>query len=179
MKTPQIVSTLVVVASLVLPVARAADDSKKLADEVQTAIESFEKADSGLKKLFATAEGYVVFPSVGKGGLVIGAAHGTGLVYEKGKLAGRAALTAVTVGAQIGGQAFSEVIFFETTNALAQFKESKLEMSAQLSAVVAAEGASQNAKYQDGVMVFTKVKSGLMAEASVGGQKFKFEPEKE
>jgi lipid-binding SYLF domain-containing protein len=82
----------------------------------------------------------------------------------------------VTVGAQIGGQAFSEVIFFETKEALEKFKKSEFAMSAQVSAVAAQDGASKNAKYVEGVMVFTKAKQGLMAEASVGGQKFKFEP---
>ena len=82
----------------------------------------------------------------------------------------------MTVGAQIGGQEFSEVIFFETKEALAKFKESGYALSAQLSAVAAAEGASKDAKYVDGVLVFTQAKKGLMVEASVGGQKFKFEP---
>jgi lipid-binding SYLF domain-containing protein len=179
MKITYLVSLGCLAASLPFITARAEDDTKKLAADVQTAMENFQNADSGMKKLFSGSPGYVVFPNVGKGGFVIGGAHGSGLVYEKGKLVGRASLTAVTVGAQIGGQAFSEVIFFETADALAKFKESKLEMSAQVSAVAAAEGASKNAKYVDGVMVFTRAKSGLMAEASIGGQKFKFEPVKE
>ena len=175
MRTVPLLSIALVAACLTLPAAHAADDQKKLAADVQRTLEGFEKADSGLKDLFRSAEGYVVFPSVGKGGLVFGGAHGKGLVYEKGKLVGRAALTAVTFGAQIGGQTFSEVIFFETGGALAQFRESRLEMSAQVSAVAAAEGASKNARYVAGVMVFTKARSGLMAEASIGGQKFRFE----
>ena len=85
-------------------------------------------------------------------------------------------LTRVTVGAQVGGQEFSEVICFETPEALAKFKESGFAMSVQIGAVAAAEGASKNANYIEGVMVFTKAKQGLMAEASVGGQNFKFEP---
>jgi lipid-binding SYLF domain-containing protein len=113
---------------------------------------------------------------VGKGGFIIGGAHGNGHVFEKGKLIGYGSLTQVTVGAQVGGQEFSEVIFFESKEALAKFKESEFAISAQVSAVAAAEGVSKNAKYVDGVMVFTKAKQGLMAEASVGGQKLKFEP---
>jgi lipid-binding SYLF domain-containing protein len=155
---------------------QAKDDLQKLEKDTAEAIDQLKKTDSGLKKLFDTATGYAVFPRVGKGGLIIGAAHGEGLVYEKGKLIGRSSLTQVTVGAQIGGQELSEVIFFETQEALAHFKEGSFAMSAQVSAVAASEGASQNAKYVDGVMVFTKARTGLMAEASVGGQKFKFEP---
>ena len=174
MKTLRLLSTTLVLAGLALT-GQAADDQKLQAD-VDAAIKAFESADSGLKDAFKNSAGYVVFPNVGKGGFVVGGAHGNGLVYEKGKLIGHASLTQVTVGAQVGGQEFSQVIFFETPTALGKFKESGYAMSAQIGAVAAAEGASKNAKYVDGVMVFTKAKQGLMAEASVGGQKFKFTP---
>jgi lipid-binding SYLF domain-containing protein len=162
---------------LLLPgtAAETAKD-KKLSDDVRIAIESFKAADSSIKKLFDSATAYVVFPNVGKGGLVFGGAHGRGLVYEQGKLIGSASLSQFTFGAQIGGQEFSEVIFFETKDALARFKESNVEMSAQVNAVAAAEGAARNAKYEEGIAIFTKPKTGLMAEASVGGQKLKFTP---
>ncbi len=152
-------------------------DEKKLKDDVQIAIETFKSTDTGMKKLFESAVGYVVFPNVGKGGLVFGGAHGNGLVFEKGQSIGRASLTQITFGAQIGGQEFSEVIFFENQAALDRFKKSNLEMSAQVGAVAAAEGVAKNAKYVNGVAVFTMAKSGLMAEASVGGQKLKFHPQ--
>jgi hypothetical protein len=98
------------------------------------------------------------------------------LAYERGKLIGTASLSQFTVGAQIGGQEFAEAIFFESTPALERFKQSKFEMSAQSSAVAVAKGVSGNARYVEGVMIFTKARTGLMAEASVGGQKFKFAP---
>jgi len=166
------------VCFMLLATAGQAVDHKKLQADVDSAIKELKKADSGLSDYFKKAVGYVVFPNVGKGGFIVGGAHGNGHVFENSKLVGYASLTQVTVGAQIGGQEYSEVIFFETKEALAKFKESKLAMSAQVSAVAAAEGASKNAKYVDGVMVFTRAKQGLMAEASVGGQKFKFEPVK-
>ena len=175
MKTIRSISLIaVILVGTALVAARAAEDDK-LKEETKAAIEAFQKADSGLKKQFDSAVGYAVFPSVGKGGLIIGGARGKGLVYEKGKLIGRATLSQVTVGAQIGGQDFSEVIFFENQAALDQFKKSEFAMSAQVSAVAAAEGASKNAKYVEGVMIFTKARTGLMAEASIGGQKFKYE----
>ena len=89
---------------------------------------------------------------------------------------GQATVSKATIGAQVGGQSFSEVIFFETPATLQDFKESKLELTAGVSAVAAAEGAAQTAKYQQGVAVFTMPKKGLMAQAAVGGQKFRFEP---
>lgn len=175
MKIASLLSLVSVLTLLTVPALRA-EDEKKLEKDVATAIAAFEQSDSTMKPLFAKAVAYVVFPNVGKGGFIVGGAHGNGLVYEGGKLTGRASLTQVTIGAQVGGQEFSEVIFFENKDTLAQFKESKMEMSAQVGAMAAAEGVSQNAKYVDGVMIFTRPKSGLMAEASVGGQKFKFEP---
>jgi lipid-binding SYLF domain-containing protein len=178
MKTLKLLTTTILLAGLAVA-GQAADkqsDRKKLQADVDAAIEAFKKADSSLAETFKKAAGYVVFPNVGKGGFIVGGAHGNGHLYEKGKVVGYASLTQVTVGAQIGGQEYSQIIFFETKEALAKFKESEFAMSAQVSAVAAAEGASKNAKYVEGVIVFTKAKTGLMAEASVGGQKFKFEP---
>ncbi|MBI5819949.1 MAG: hypothetical protein HZA88_13275 [Verrucomicrobia bacterium] len=153
--------------------AKAAAGEEKQAQE---ALVAFTKADPGLKKFVESSVGYVVFPDVTKGAFGIGAAHGTGCVYEKGKLVGTAALTQVTIGLALGGQSYAELIFFETQEALDSFKKSELAFSAQVSAVAAAEGASSNAKYQLGVAVFTLAKGGLMYEASLGGQKFRFKP---
>jgi lipid-binding SYLF domain-containing protein len=140
------------------------------------AIGELERADPGLTRLFGEAAGYAVFPTVGKGGLGVGAAHGTGVLYENGLPLGRTTLTQVTVGMQIGGQAYTEVIFFQTEAALKDFKAGRFALAAQVSAVAAAEGASANARYVDGVSVFTLAKGGAMAEASVGGQKFGYTP---
>ena len=85
-------------------------------------------------------------------------------------------MTQVTIGFQVGGQAYREVVFFQEKSALDRFKENKVEFSAQVSAVAAKSGASGNAKYTDGILIFTQQKGGLMYEASVGGQKFKYTP---
>ena len=89
---------------------------------------------------------------------------------------GEATLTEVNFGAQVGGGAFYEVIFFETAESLANFKEGHFEMSAKVNAIAAAEGAALNAKYREGVIVFTLPRSGLMAQAAIGGQKFSYKP---
>lgn len=132
--------------------------------------------DPSLKQFIGNSAGFAIFPSVGKGGFVVGGAHGKGLVYEKGKLTGKATLNQASIGAQAGGQTFSELVVFETAAALSDFKQDNFEMSADISAVAAAEGASQAAKYRQGVAVFTLPKKGLMVEAAVGGQRFKFDP---
>jgi len=174
MKTLRIVSILAFVAIGALAPVRAQDKDAK---DVAAAIATF-KSDADLAKWFNTAYGYAVFPSITKAAVVVGGAGGGGRVFEKGTYIGDAHVSQATIGAQLGGQSFSEVIFFETKAALDRFKENKFELSAGLSAVAAAEGKSKDAKYADGVAVFTHAKKGLMAEASVGGQKFKFTPKK-
>lgn len=150
-----------------------AKKNKIIADS-QTAKAEFIKSDPLMKALFDKAYGYVIFPNVGKAGLGIGGAAGNGVVYQQNKRIGMAKLSQLSIGFQAGGQAYREVIFFETKKELDRFKESRFEFSAQASAVAVTEGASANVKYTDGVMVFTMQKGGLMYEASIGGQKFKF-----
>ena len=147
---------------------------RKIVADSKTAKTAFVNSDGLMKNLFANAHGYVIFPNVGKGGLGIGGAAGNGAVYEKGILIGMAKMKQVTIGFQWGGQAYREVIFFESKADLDRFKENKFEFSAQASAVAVTAGAAANVKYKDGVMIFTQTKGGLMYEASIGGQKFNY-----
>jgi lipid-binding SYLF domain-containing protein len=170
-RTTTLVASLA--ALLAVPVASRADATVK---EAQDAVAVLKKADPSLKKFFDHSVGYAVFPGVGKGGLVVGGAGGSGILFEHGKAVGKATLSQVTIGAQVGGQAYYEIIFFETAETLAAFKTGEWTMAAQVSAVVLKSGASADAAYKDGVAVFTLSKGGAMAEASVGGQKFGYKP---
>jgi hypothetical protein len=152
--------------------AKYAKANKNDLRHARLAILEIQKADPGMSKFFYGAAGYAVFATVGKGAVGVGGAHGTGIVFEEGMAVGEATLNQVTIGLALGGQAFTEVIFFETAKSLADFKRGEFTMAAQVSAVAAAAGASVNARYVEGVSVFTFAKAGLMAEASVGGQKF-------
>ena len=145
-------------------------------EEVAETIAKFKEGDPGMQGWFAQAYGYAVFPSVGKGGIGIGGARGKGLVYEQGALIGKVTLTQVTIGLQLGGQAFSEVIFFKTKTALDDFTGGNFELDAGVSAVALTAGASRDIAYNNGVAIVTATKGGLMYEASVGGQKFDYEP---
>jgi lipid-binding SYLF domain-containing protein len=160
-------------ACLVFPSAARAEATLQ---EAHDAVAAMKKADPGLQKFFDKAAGYAIFPSVAKGGLVVGGAGGSGFVFEHGKATGKATLSQVSIGAQVGGQAYSEIVFFETKETLASFKKGEWTMAAQVSAVALASGASADADYKEGVAVFTLSKGGAMAEASVGGQKFGFKP---
>jgi len=151
---------------------KRAEERERLTEEVKATIELFKRTDETISELFETSAGFAVFPRVSKGAIGVGAARGKGQVFDKGGLVGETTLTQVTIGLQLGGQVYAEVIFFENAEILKDFKEGKVEFSAQLSAVAAAEGAARNAKYKLGVLVFTLARGGLMYEASVGGQKF-------
>jgi lipid-binding SYLF domain-containing protein len=148
---------------------------KEIVAQSKEARQAFLDTDKGMAEFFNACYGYVIFPNVGKGGLGVGGASGNGAVYQQGNLIGMAKLTQVSIGFQAGGQSFREVIFFEHKKELDRFKENKVEFAAQVSAVAAAAGVSADAKYVEGVAVFTMAKGGLMYQASVGGQKFKFE----
>jgi len=131
--------------------------------------------DAGMEKVLADAAGYAVFPSVGKAAVGVGGAHGKGVVYEHGKKIGRSTLSQVTVGLQLGGQEYSEVVIFKDQAALNNFKKGHLKLSGQASAVAVKERVSVDLAYRDGIAIVTMAKGGLMYEASVGGQKFSFE----
>ena len=153
--------------------------------------------ESGM--FFANCYGYAVFPSIGKGAVGVGGAHGEGHVYAKGKVTGDATMNQLTVGLQLGGEAYREIIFFEDKRAFDTFTSGKFEFGAQASAVAITAGASASAGttgttagastsksdaktasggYHEGMAVFTVAKGGLMFEASIGGQKFSYKPRK-
>ena len=169
---------LMILSGLFLPrILKAQDESQeRIINDSKKAKASFLKADPSMENLFKNSTGYAIFPNVGKGGIGVGGAAGKGTVYEKGKPVGSAKMVQVTVGAQAGGQAYREVIFFQNKDALDRFMRNKVEFSGQASAIAAKAGASANANYRDGVVVFSQEKGGLMLEASLGGQKFTYEP---
>ncbi len=132
--------------------------------------------DSGLQDFLHNAYAYAVFPSVGRAGLVAGGSYGHGEVYQNGKMIGYADISQATVGAQVGAESFTEILAFETPEALDQFKRGELKVSADASAAFLKSGVAETAKYLNGVAIFVDIQGGLMAEAAVGGQTFSFQP---
>lgn len=184
----QLIATLV---WLLLAVAWSA----AWADEYQDTIDIFANAgQSG--RFFQSSYGYAVFPTIGKAGIVLGGAYGEGRVYVGGQPVGATTMTQVTVGWQLGGQAYSMIIFFQDQRAFDEFTGGNFEFSAQANAVAITAGASATAGtagssagasggrhdatttggYYKGMAVFTVTKGGLMYEASIGGQKFSYKP---
>lgn len=153
---------------------KSAEGKQDLRQSAQRALERMTAADSGLQSVVDAAHGHVVFPKVGKGALIAGGAYGRGIVYEQGNMIGYADLTQATIGLQAGGQTYSELIVFENNDALDRFRTNQLEFSANASAIAVKSGVAAAPRYENGVAVYVMPRAGLMAEASVGGQKFTF-----
>jgi lipid-binding SYLF domain-containing protein len=147
-----------------------------LKSDAQKTIDQAKKSDPSLAPFFDKSAAYAVFPSIGKGAVGVGGAYGKGVLYEKGQPVGYCDLSQATIGLQLGGQAYSEILFFEAAANVQDFKSGNFAFSAQATAVALKSGAGANAKYANGVAVFTMGESGLMYEASIGGQKFSYKP---
>jgi lipid-binding SYLF domain-containing protein len=180
-------------AAMLLAYATAFADSQ--AGKYHDTVQLFKNAGESAS-FFGNSYGYAVFPTIDKGGFVVGGAHGSGRVYEQGKYVGDVTTTQLSVGLQIGGQAYSEIIFFQDKNAFNKFTQGNFEFGADVSAVAITAAATGSAGtmgttggasgkkndaataggYHDGIAVFTIVKGGAMGQAAVGGQKFSYKP---
>ena len=187
---------IAVVCVAVLLIALPAAAKRKVQDYSET-IEDFKKIDA-VAPFFENAYGYAVFPTVGKGGLGVGASHGKGQVYQGGKVIGFTSTTDISIGFQAGGQAYSQIIFFQNADALNDFTGGNFEFDASASAIAvqataeasagtegtgaSASGsktagkATANADYQTGMVVFTMAKGGVMYAATIAGQKYTYRP---
>lgn len=153
-----------------------AQGAENMCSACAQALANFKYADSSLQNTLANSAGYAVFPDVGKGGFIIGGAHGKGCVFENGRMTGTVTLAQGTFGAQIGGKTYSELIVFHSQNALNNLRNGSFSVGAGVSGAIATQGASQVVRSDQGVSVFTLPKAGLMGEAVVGGQKFSYQP---
>lgn len=173
------VMPLVVLLAGVLAAGCASWDPKRDENDLRAAqqtIAAFKQRDPGIQAFFDNAYGYAVFPTVGKGGIGVGGAYGEGLVFRGGQWVGRSKMVQATLGFQLGGQAYSELIFFKDRAAFDDFKSGNLKFEAQASAVAVTLGAAAKTAYSGGVAVFTMTKGGLMYEATIGGQSFSYTP---
>jgi len=154
---------------------RSAEGRTDIRNEAASSVSTAQRNDPTLALLLREAPGHAVFPTVGKGAIGIGGAYGKGVLYEGGAVVGYCDLTQASIGFQLGGQSYSEIIVFSTKEALSSFKSGNFTFDAQATAVALKSGAGANAKYSNGVAVFTMNEAGLMYEASIGGQKFSYQ----
>jgi lipid-binding SYLF domain-containing protein len=147
---------------------------QELTSDAQKALSQMEADAPGLQTIANNAYAYVVFPSVGQGAFIVGGGHGHGEAYQGAQLVGYAELTFVNVGAQVGGQDFSELLVFRTKDAFDKFTNNNFTLQAAASAVILKSGAAAEAKWQDDVAVFARPTAGAMVEAAIGGQRFTY-----
>jgi lipid-binding SYLF domain-containing protein len=169
---------LILVAGLLVscataPSSRAEKDA--LLTEAATTMKRMNAEDPTLGAFVQRGYGYALFPTVTKGGLVVGGARGQGVVYEQGRHIGYCDLSQASVGLQAGAQTFSELLVFENKGALDRFKAGALNFAADASAVVLKSGVATNAEFVDGVVVVVNPIGGVMLEASIGGQQFTYQ----
>ena len=155
---------------------RSQEDKDELVREAMAALRELGTEVPGLEAFARTSYGYAMFPSIGKGGLGLGAAYGRGVVWEQGEHIGYADLSHVSIGLQVGGQAYQALVVFDGQAALERFKQGGLDFSADSSAVLLEGGYVATVRFDDGVTVFTRPIGGAMGEASMGGQWFTFVP---
>jgi lipid-binding SYLF domain-containing protein len=153
----------------------SAEGKTDIEKDAAAALAKAQRNDPSLVSVFDAAAGHAVFPSVGKGAVGVGGAYGKGVLYERGTAVGYCDLSQATIGLQLGGQGYTEIIAFETRHAVDTFKEGRFRFDAQATAVALRSGVGANAKFTNSVAVFTMDEAGLMYEASVGGQKFSYQ----
>ena len=148
----------------------------ELVRAAEQTVKAFKASDPKLAAYFKEAYGFVVFPTIGKGGFIIGGGGGVGVVYEKGRIAGKAKVVKITVGAQVGGEAYSELMFFRDKATFERFKSGGAKFQANATATAGDASRQAATNWSEGVACFFRGKGGLIADASMGTQDFSFEP---
>lgn len=158
-------------------VPESRESKNVLSAEVDEARAVFKNRDPDIQRFFDKSHGYAVFPKVFKGAFLVGGAYGKGQVFEQNKMIGYSDLSQATLGFSFGGEFFREIVFFRDKEDLDKFKFEEYTFSAQVTGVALRAGAAAKADYKAGMAVFIMTDAGLMVDASLGGQKFKFVPE--
>lgn len=152
------------------------EEKRSLQAEADATIVSMTNKDASLRNFINNAYGYAVFPNIGKGGVLVGGAYGRGIVYEQNRPIGYVELNQGSVGAQLGGQTYAQMIVFENENSLARLKAGNFDIGGEVSAVALKAGGAKEARFEGGIAVFQMPKGGLMAAAAINGQKLNFQP---
>jgi lipid-binding SYLF domain-containing protein len=180
MRRPSVFTTVLGAVAILLTACSTEpptqSDRTQLHSDAQAAMAAMRQKDPTLNDFLTNAYGYAILPDIGKGAAGVGGAFGRGEVFEQNNLCGYTDMTQATVGVALGGQEYAELLVFQNKEALDHFKTGNLEFAAQVSGVAVTAGGAATTKFANGVAVFLDVKGGLMGEASLGGQKFNFQP---
>jgi len=153
---------------------RSAEGKADIRADSDAALVLAKASDPSMTKVCQDAYGSAVFPKVGKGAVGVGGAYGKGVLYQDGRMVGYCDLSQASIGLQLGAQTYTEILCFEDQKSFDRFKTGNFAFDAQATAVALKSGSGANARYSDGVSVFTMDESGLMFEAALGGQKFSY-----
>jgi len=155
---------------------KTAGERRDLESRAEATTSEMTAKDPALHDVLTSSYAYVVFPQIGKGGAIVGGAHGTGILYERGVPIGFVVLNQASIGAQLGGQAFSELLVFRDRNATERLKSGNFQLGADVGAVALTAGAAARAQFSNGVAAFVMPRGGLMVDISVSGQKLTYQP---
>jgi lipid-binding SYLF domain-containing protein len=169
-----IVTTVLFDACATAP--KSAEGKADIRQDSDQALVKAKASDPSIAQLIQGAHGSAVFPKIGKGAVGVGGAYGKGVLFKDGQIVGYCDVSQASVGLQLGAQTYTEIICFEDQKSFDHFKSGNFAFDAQATAVALKSGAGTNAKYSNGVAVFTMEETGLMFEAALGGQKFAYEP---
>ncbi|MFA5293020.1 MAG: hypothetical protein WC496_08310 [Phycisphaerae bacterium] len=147
-----------------------------LSSESDEAVALMKAKDPSIQSFFDKSYGYAVLPKIFKGAFIAGGAGGRGEVYEQGQMVGYCTMSQATLGFSFGGEFYREIIFFREEADLDKFRAGEFTFAAQVTGVVLKAGAAAKADYKDGMAVFIAMDAGAMVDASLGGQKFSYEP---
>jgi lipid-binding SYLF domain-containing protein len=165
------------VAAACATAPKSAPERRALENDAQATLTTMTARDPGLTDLLNRSAGMAVFPSIGKGGFLVGGAYGRGILYEQGKQIGYVELNQASIGAQLGGETFSELIVFETAEALDQLRDGEYNVTGQASATLLTTGAAAKTNFgREGTAIFVMPRGGAMVDVSVAGQRLNFEP---
>ena len=167
---------LVVATAACATAPKTAGGRSDLVASANTTLVSMERQDSGLSPMLASSAGYAVFPSIGKGGVVVGGAYGRGVLYQHGRHVGFVELNQASIGLQLGAQTFTELVVFRDQFDIEKLKSGDFSLGGNVSAVVLTTGAAATTPFVDGVAVFVIPRGGAMVEASLSGQKINYVP---
>ncbi len=148
----------------------------QLKSSADSTLQVMKSRDPGLQDVLDQSVGYAVFPEVGKGGAIVGGAYGRGILYEQGQPVGYVELSQASLGAQLGGESFAELIVFGDQGALEDLKMGTYEIGGGASATALKAGAAASTRFTDGAAVFVMPRGGLMVDVSVTGQRLNFTP---
>lgn len=146
----------------------------QLQRQASTTLSTMTSKDPSLAPLLDMAAGYVVFPDVGKGGFVVGGAHGQGVLYRRGTPIGYVELQQASIGAQVGAQSFAELIVLQKADDVSRIKNGTFSLSGNASAVALSAGVAGSTDFRDGTAVFVMPRGGAMAEVAIGGQRLRY-----